>query len=442
VTNRNLIKLDNRALFQATDCLEGVAIKMSDDEWDCDFIGGAAKAAASQMDSYKANNRDKKATPKTKKAIPSEKSLDDSSFTVSPLKRRQSTEPLKQNTSQNVISRPTVSTNKASKKATSSKTSDDVKDLDATQDEQTSDQGASGRSTRASKPGNGSNKKKNGKKGGRRSQSSKRGRNGATTSENPDEERARKTEEAFSRLTEARARAAASGEDDGGSSESDIEIVGVEKSLNSSRRLSMDDMQAVKIKWKWEVIRVQINKTSKLGVMFDRFASQVEIDGDDIEYVLDGRVLKRSDTCQEVGITITSFVHASKVNRQATHEKTEESIEEVNDDGMIELKIQCADRKSVQMMRVKPNSPFEIMMKDYAVKMSTKLEAIRFVFDGEALNRLDTPEDLDLEGGECIDAHIAIPAAAATNKSGRGSKKTPTKGKGKGKGARKNMPAF
>ena len=55
------------------------------------------------MDSYKANNRDKKATPKTKKAIPSEKSLDDSSFTVSPLKRRQSTEPLKENTSQNVI---------------------------------------------------------------------------------------------------------------------------------------------------------------------------------------------------------------------------------------------------------------------------------------------------------------------------------------------------
>ena len=54
-------------------------------------------------------------------------------------------------------------------------------------------------------------------------------------------------------------------------------------------------------------------QTSKLGVMFDRFASQVEIDGDDIEYVLDGRVLKRSDTCQEVGITITSFVHASKV---------------------------------------------------------------------------------------------------------------------------------
>ena len=56
-------------------------------------------------------------------------------------------------------------------------------------------------------------------------------------------------------------------------------------------------------------------QTSKLGVMFDRFGSKVGIDGDDIEYVLDGRVLKRSDTCQEVGITITSFVHASKVDR-------------------------------------------------------------------------------------------------------------------------------
>ena len=142
----------------------------------------------------------------------------------------------------------------------------------------------------------------------------------------------------------------------------------------------------------------------------------------------------------KVGITITSFVHASKVNRQAARLETEESNEEVNDDGLIELKIQCADRKSVQMMRVKPDSPFEIMMKEYAAKMSTKLDAIRFVYDGEALNLLDTPEDLDLEGGECIDAHIAVPAAAATNKSGRGSKKTPTKGKGKGAG--KNMPAF
>ena len=54
-----------------------------------------------------------------------------------------------------------------------------------------------------------------------------------------------------------------------------------------------------------------------------------------------------------------------------------EAIEEVKDDGLIELKIQCANRKSVQMMRVKPNSPFEIMMKEYAAKMSTKLDAIR-----------------------------------------------------------------
>ena len=106
-----------------------------DDEWDCDFISGAAKVAATQRDTYKAKNR------KTKKETLSKKSLDDSSVTVSPLKRRQSTEPLKQNTSQNVIS-PTVSPNKASKNATSFKTSDDVIGPDSTQDEQTPTQGA------------------------------------------------------------------------------------------------------------------------------------------------------------------------------------------------------------------------------------------------------------------------------------------------------------
>ena len=92
-------------------------------------------------------------------------------------------------------------------------------------------------------------------------------------------------------------------------------------------RLSLEDLQTVKIKWKWEVVRVQIHKTSKIGVMFDSFASQVGIEGDaldDIEFVLEGRVLKRTDTCQEVGFTITSFVDAwVKVNRQATANQAE-----------------------------------------------------------------------------------------------------------------------
>ena len=47
----------------------------------------------------------------------------------------------------------------------------------------------------------------------------------------------------------------------------------------------------------------------------------------------------------------------------------------------------------------------------------------RFVFDGEALNRFDTPEDLDLEGGECIDAHIINQDKQPTKNSRRGRKK-------------------
>ena len=63
----------------------------------------------------------------------------------------------------------------------------------------------------------------------------------------------------------------------------------------------------VKILWKKEVVWVRIDKSSKLEVMFDRIASKIKIERDainDLKIFLDGRIVKRIYTCQDVGITI------------------------------------------------------------------------------------------------------------------------------------------
>ena len=46
---------------------------------------------------------------------------------------------------------------------------------------------------------------------------------------------------------------------------------------------------------------------------------------------------------------------------------------------------------------------FSVVMKEYAERRGVTLQGLKFVFDGEIVNPNETPDDLDLEGEECID---------------------------------------
>ena len=46
---------------------------------------------------------------------------------------------------------------------------------------------------------------------------------------------------------------------------------------------------------------------------------------------------------------------------------------------------------------------FSVVMKQYAEQQGVALKSLKFVFDGEVVSPNETPEDLDLEGDECID---------------------------------------
>ena len=46
------------------------------------------------------------------------------------------------------------------------------------------------------------------------------------------------------------------------------------------------------------------------------------------------------------------------------------------------------------------------VMDKYIQKIGTSREKVKFFFDGEELEESQTAEDLDMEGGECIDVHL------------------------------------
>ena len=50
----------------------------------------------------------------------------------------------------------------------------------------------------------------------------------------------------------------------------------------------------------------------------------------------------------------------------------------------------------------------KLLMDSYARIKNLKLSSLVFEFDGDLLNAMETPQTLELEGGECIDVYESI----------------------------------
>jgi len=377
------------------------------DEFDLDFIGGAIKNTHSQIQDFRVKNWRKKDDTTPKKAA----SFD--SPDVTPLKR-----PLAASTKHNlsIDDSPQISPRKTTKKQ-------DFAD-DSLDEGKSSSKGRRGRGKKnAERVGSTSSASSAGKKATRRSNRSSSSSNSKkkTEEETEEEKQARLTKEALAKLDDACARAARLDDLDS-SVWSDCEVVDVTTPSGSKgKRLSVDDLVVVKIRWKYgTIIRTEINKTNKLGVLFDRFCSQVKADPNEVVFSVEGRDLKRTDTVESATLTVTTFVDASERDTNVVGEN--EDLPDVGDE-TVELKVQSSDRKRVERVRIRHNDKFEVLMLKYAEVVGIKLEALRFIFDGEVLNRFDTPEDLDLEGGECIDAHVIKPTATQPAKGARRGRK-------------------
>ena len=52
-------------------------------------------------------------------------------------------------------------------------------------------------------------------------------------------------------------------------------------------------------------------------------------------------------------------------------------------------------------------------MTEFAASKEIELEKLKFSFDGEKLDPESTPEDLDMEDGDCID--VVVPTSEASS---------------------------
>lgn len=121
------------------------------------------------------------------------------------------------------------------------------------------------------------------------------------------------------------------------------------------------------------------------------------------------RRVEPTDTPASLGLGIADLFECF-IDQSWKIEKAKQEETRLAKENQLELKFQTQDRRSAVTLMVTKSMTFEEIRTIYVEKRSDKVEPsrVRFVFDGENVELDSSPEDLDMDNGDCIDVLIKL----------------------------------
>ncbi|CAB3236326.1 unnamed protein product [Arctia plantaginis] len=179
----------------------------------------------------------------------------------------------------------------------------------------------------------------------------------------------------------------------------EVEIVDDEDPLAND-----NEEMSVKVYWQsLEVVRFKIRKYQKLKPIFKYFSERENVVLDKLLFMYNDRIVKIDDTPDAIDYSIAKFIDGGIVERNVTG-LIKETSEELQDG--LRIKFQCQHLKKPFETTIRPDDTFGLAMMKCAEHLETPLNRLKFFFDGDLISSKTTAEELDLEGGECIDVKI------------------------------------
>ncbi|GME67711.1 hypothetical protein B5S28_g5151 [[Candida] boidinii] len=83
----------------------------------------------------------------------------------------------------------------------------------------------------------------------------------------------------------------------------------------------------------------------------------------------------------------------------------DEAKTEVKQDTATHINIKVSDGTSEVFFKIKRATPLKRLMEAFAKRQGKTIESFRFLYDGDRVSPDQTPEDLDMEDGDNIEAH-------------------------------------
>lgn len=158
-----------------------------------------------------------------------------------------------------------------------------------------------------------------------------------------------------------------------------------------------EDNIEVKVVWKGKVERVTVGWSERMGKVMDRVAGMVGVASSSLLLYRGDELLGREETVSGLGLSVASVLQG----------RVRVAVEGEIPQGGIELRLQTKDRRSqAVLVTIFPSEQMKEVMDKYVQKSGISREKVKFFFDGEELEEDQTAEELEMEGGECIDVHI------------------------------------
>jgi len=158
-----------------------------------------------------------------------------------------------------------------------------------------------------------------------------------------------------------------------------------------------EDTIKVKVMWKGKVERVTVSWAERMGKVMDRVAGMVGVPCSSLLLYRGEELLGREETVGGLGLSVASVLQG----------RVRVAVEGETPQGGIELRLQTKERRGqVVLITIFPTEQMKEVMDKYVQKIGLDRAKVKFFFDGEELEENQTAEELEMEGGECIDVHI------------------------------------
>ncbi|KAI9561806.1 hypothetical protein GHT06_012767 [Daphnia sinensis] len=159
-----------------------------------------------------------------------------------------------------------------------------------------------------------------------------------------------------------------------------------------------DEIVVVKVRFiAQKVWRIELKRAEYFKTICQKLSENTGVDAGKINLYFNEQLLDVYDSLKTRPLRITDIIDALVCSKNATV---------APNDNMLEFKVQSQNRNSQVVVSIRAEDPMKILMQKYAEATGCNLAKLTFKFDGELLTDSDTPSNLELEGGECIDVYV------------------------------------
>lgn len=162
-----------------------------------------------------------------------------------------------------------------------------------------------------------------------------------------------------------------------------------------------EDTLTVRIKHGRQTYRYPIRKSEPFKRVISEIADKMDINSNRVLLVLNDKTIHSYDSPTSLGLQVADIVycHISSNDRSIL----EDSLTEENGTNQIKLYVQSRNSKQKQEFLISRNQPIDEIVRKYSIQTNIDPSHLKLHFDGEDLTLSDTPDELELEDGYCLD---------------------------------------